>query len=117
MFREHPRNEEDFAKNGRDFTNMVFFCTKQASQQDSKGEAGITFREPTERDLLNSPSREAFLLPQHEVMLSDLVDSKEAEGVLRRNETERLAKWHEQSALGHWIVMRRVLPEAVWEAW
>jgi hypothetical protein len=92
---------------------MVIFCTKQGS-----GGGDIAFRAPSERDLLNSPSRRAFLLPQHEVRDSDfLVGGEEAEGILRRNETERLVKWHEMSAAGHWTVMRTVLPEAVWEAW
>jgi hypothetical protein len=91
---------------------MVIFCTKQQRPAD-----GIAFRFPTERDLLNSPSRNAFLMPQHEVREADFVVGAEAEGILRRNETERLVKWHEMSALGHWTVMRKVLPEAVWEAW
>ncbi|KAK3303336.1 S-adenosyl-L-methionine-dependent methyltransferase [Chaetomium strumarium] len=110
IFREHPRDEDDFAKTGRDFTNMVIFCTKQQRQQ-------ISFRAPNERDLLNSPSRQHFLLPQHEVREADFVEGKEGEGILRRNETGRLVKWHEMSALGHWAVMRTVLPEVVWEAW
>lgn len=114
IFREHPREEADFAESGRDFTNMVIFCTKQANGDDGK----IAFRTPTERDMLNSPSRRAFLLPQHEVKDADfLVTGEEAKGVLRKNETESLAKWHEVSAAGHWTVMRTVLPEAVWEAW
>lgn len=110
MFREHPRDDADFAASGRDFTNMVIFCTKRAE--------AIVFRTPTERDMLNSPSRQAFLLPQHEVREEEFVGGEEADGVvLRRNETERLVKWHEMSAMGHWTVMRTVLPEVVWEAW
>ncbi|KAK4141124.1 polyamine aminopropyltransferase [Dichotomopilus funicola] len=126
IFREHPRDEDDFALNGRDFTNMVIFCTKTDTNTNSDTNSDtnsgtvktITFREPTERDLLNSPSRQAFLLPRHEVTDADfLVEGPDAEGVLRRNETERLVKWHAASAAGHWTVMRTVLPEAVWEAW
>jgi hypothetical protein len=90
---------------------MVIFCTKR------HGGKSISFRRPTERDLLNSPSRQAFLLPQHEVGEEDFVAGEEGVGILRGNETERLAKWHETSALGHWTVMRTVLPDAVWEAW
>jgi hypothetical protein len=114
MFREHPRDDEDFAQSGRDFTNMVIFCTKQ---QPSIGAGPISFREPTERDLLNSPSRNAFLMPQHEVRESDFMTGEEGEGILRKNETERLVKWHAMSAAGHWTVMRTVLPEVVWNAW
>lgn len=95
---------------------MVIFCTKSS--------AGITFRNPTQRDLLNSPSREAFLLPKWEVTDEDLlrgvngsVAEAEKLGVLRKNETERLEKWQEGSALGHWEIMRGVLPEVVWVNW
>lgn len=95
---------------------MVIFCTKQQPSRGGKG-GEIAFRTPTERDMLNSPSRRAFLVPQHEVRDADFVQGEEGEGILRRNETERLVKWHAMSALGHWGVMRTVLPEAVWEAW
>ncbi|KAK4131009.1 S-adenosyl-L-methionine-dependent methyltransferase [Trichocladium antarcticum] len=109
LFREHPRDDDDFAASGRDFTNMVIFCTKQAG-------GGISFRDPEERDLLNSPSRRAFLLPRHEVGEGDFA-ADDGAGILRRNDTERLRVWHGMSALGHWAVMRTVLPAAVWEAW
>ncbi|KAL2162143.1 hypothetical protein VTH06DRAFT_7928 [Thermothelomyces fergusii] len=113
IFREHPRDEEMVAKSGGDFTNMVIFCTKQAGAG-----AKLAFRLPGPRDLLNSPSREASLLPRHEVKDEDfLAGGADAAGVLRRNETERLERWHGVSAAGHWAVMRTVLPDAVWEAW
>ncbi|KAK3994620.1 S-adenosyl-L-methionine-dependent methyltransferase [Cladorrhinum sp. PSN332] len=110
-FREHPRDEKVFKATGGDFTNMVIFCTKQTSGK-------LRFRSPTERDMLNSPSRQHFLVPQHEVRESDFVEaSEEATGVLRKNETERLVKWHEMSATGHWGIMRTVLNGTIWEAW
>ncbi|KAK3381564.1 S-adenosyl-L-methionine-dependent methyltransferase [Podospora didyma] len=108
IFREHPRDEADFEKSQRDFTNMVIFCTKL--------EKGISFREPTRRDMLNSPSREMFLTPKHEVRDADFL-AGEDDGILTRNDTQKLVKWHETSALGHWTIMRTVLPPAVWEAW
>ncbi|KAK3682533.1 S-adenosyl-L-methionine-dependent methyltransferase [Podospora appendiculata] len=108
-FREHPRVEEDVDKAGQDFINMVVFCTKLDHRE-------LSFREPTARDLLNSPSREAFLLPKYEVLDTDFIAGEE-DGVLRRNDTQKLVKWHETSALGHWTVMRTVLPSVVWEAW
>ncbi|KAK4190787.1 S-adenosyl-L-methionine-dependent methyltransferase [Podospora australis] len=115
-FREHPRDPEDFEKNGRDFTNMVIFCTKQVSASGKTNK--IKFRRPTERDLLNSPSRQHFLYPQHEVKDEDFVKAEgEAEGILKANDSDRLKKWHEQSAAGHWAIMRTVLPKEVWEAW
>ncbi|KAK3384344.1 S-adenosyl-L-methionine-dependent methyltransferase [Lasiosphaeria ovina] len=108
LYREHPRGEDDFEKSGRDFTNMVIFCTKMTRP--------ISFREPTARDLLNSPSREAFLSPRNEVKDTDFVAGQD-ESILTRNDTQKLTKWHETSALGHWTVMRTVLPPVVWEAW
>ncbi|KAJ4385840.1 hypothetical protein N0V85_008063 [Neurospora sp. IMI 360204] len=118
IFREHPRDEAQAElHNGRDFTNMVIFCTKSSTQE-------ITFRNPTSRDLLNSPSREAFLLPKWEVTDEDLlrgvngsVEEAEKLGVLMRNDTAVLEKWQEVSALGHWEIMRGVLPEVVWVNW
>ncbi|KAK4229445.1 polyamine aminopropyltransferase [Podospora fimiseda] len=110
-FREHPRDEKVFKATGGDFTNMVIFCTKKTGGK-------LKFRYPTERDMLNSPSRRHFLMPQHEVKEEDFVKvSEESAGVLRRNETERLVKWHEMSATGHWGIMRTVLNGSVWEGW
>ncbi len=108
IFREHPRDEADVEKNGRDFTNMVIFCVKTTRK--------ITFRNPNQRDLLNSPSRDAFLLPKHEVTDDQFLAGEDG-GILRKNDTAKLAKWHSKSAVGHWSVMRTVLPEVVWEQW
>jgi hypothetical protein len=108
IFREHPRNEEQYAKDASDFVNMVIFCTKL--------DGDIAFRQPTARDLLNSPSREAFLLPQHEVRDADFTEGRD-DGVLTRNDTGKLARWHGRTAVGHWTVMRTVLPEGVWVGW
>ncbi|KAK5662018.1 hypothetical protein OQA88_10130 [Cercophora sp. LCS_1] len=109
IFREHPRDDELVAKHGSDFANMVIFCTKLADRK-------LTFRQPNRRDLLNSPSREHFLMPQHEVMDADFTVGRE-DGILTSNDTDKLVKWHEKSALGHWSVMRTVLPPLVWENW
>lgn len=108
IFREHPRDEEVLRQGGGDFTNMVIFCTKLTT--------GIEFREARSRDLLNSPSREQFLVPRHEVRDEDFLVGME-EGVLRTGDTGKLERWHRQSALGHWKVMRSVLPEVVWQEW
>ncbi|KAK3349985.1 S-adenosyl-L-methionine-dependent methyltransferase [Lasiosphaeria hispida] len=109
IFREHPRDEEQFAQHARDFANMVIFCTKLA-------ERPVSFRAPTPRDLLNSPSREAFLTPKHEVLDADFIAGRD-DGILTSNDTAKLVRWHEQSALGHWTVMRTVLPPIVWQSW
>ena len=108
VFREHPRDEESLRATGGDFANMVFFCTKLSGV--------VEFREVREGDLLNSPSREQFLMPKHEVREEDFLVGAD-EGILTGNDTKKLEKWHRKSAVGHWGVMRTVLPKEVWENW
>ncbi len=88
---------------------MVIFCTNAASE--------IKFRKPTTADFLGSQARKMFLLPQHEVMGSVFAEIKGDGGVLSKNDTERFRPWQQKSALGHWAVMRTVIPEEIWEDW
>ena len=88
---------------------MVIFCTNAVDK--------VTFRRPTEADLLSSGARKAFLMPQHEVDEAVFTEVKSDGGILRRNDTERFKNWQQTSALGHWAVMRTVLPDMVWENW
>ncbi|KAJ9612422.1 hypothetical protein H2200_004019 [Cladophialophora chaetospira] len=89
-----------------DFTNMVFFCRKDGKP--------VNFRKPVTADFLGSSARQEYLLPRHEIMPDEFV----REGsVLRSGKTKELEKWQAQSAIGHWKVMRTVLPDAVWENW
>lgn len=39
------------------------------------------------------------------------------EGVLRKGKTGVLERGQRASAVGHWAIMRRVLPRGVWENW
>ncbi|OAP56810.1 hypothetical protein AYL99_08922 [Fonsecaea erecta] len=89
-----------------DFTNMVFFCRKK------KGP--ITFRRPVAQDFLGSGARREFLIPKHEIDPSEF-DTEG--GVLKSGQTKELEKWQAESALGHWVVMRTVLPDVIWENW
>jgi hypothetical protein len=57
-----------------------------------------------------------FLLPEHEVE-ERFVRAEEGDTVLSRNDTERFRGWQQQGALGHWAVMRTVLPREIWEDW
>jgi hypothetical protein len=92
-----------------DFTNMVIFCKRTPN-------TSITFRKPSQADFLGSGAREAFLLPRHEVALS--AENFDLDGeVLRIGKTKQLEAWHRQSAIGHWKVMRTVMPSTVWENW
>lgn len=109
IFRESAApDEETLAKDKKDFTNMVIFCKKTSGD--------ITFRRPTESDYLGSRSRRAYMMPQHEVLDANFKLGAE-DGILRNNDTVKLAQWHQKSALGHWEVMRTVLDPKIWELW
>lgn len=98
---------------------MVLFCRKVPG--------AFTFRKPTEADYLGSGAREYALLPRHEVDSSSFfppsAENVEGEGeedvIIRKKNTRRkeVEKAQLESAMGHWGVMRSVLPDAVWENW
>ena len=102
-------DEEAVKRKGTDFTNMVVFCRKTT--------AGLRFRAATRKDFLKSQAREMFLQPKHEVQILDFLGSERDGVLLRNNNTEMMRSWHETSALGHWEVMRTVLPAKMWEMW
>jgi hypothetical protein len=108
-YRESARNETAIAEEGRDFTNVVIFCVKRADE--------IKFRLPRKADLLGTISRKTYMFPVHEVTDSDFVVQGHDGVVLRRNDTKELDKWQRRSAVGHWEVMRTVLPPVAWEMW
>ncbi|RMD42857.1 hypothetical protein DV735_g2273, partial [Chaetothyriales sp. CBS 134920] len=102
IFREEAKQES-----GIDFTNMVFFCIKPSA-------VPISFREPIESDFLGSSARLEFMVPKFEVMH----DEFQREGdLLTEKNVNVVEKWQAQSAVGHWRVMRTVLPDVVWENW
>lgn len=91
---------------------MVIFCTKDASTP-------LTFRKPTKKDLLGSKTRERFLPPTIEIS-KDVFEMKEGEKgdeVLSKKNTKEIEKWHAKSAIGHWWIMRDLIPAVVWESW
>lgn len=96
-----------------DFTNMVLFCRKSATES-------FTFRKPTSADFLGTGARKEFLLPQHEIgadtfgiNVGEINDTR----MITKRTMKTLARSQERSRLGHWHVMRGVLPDAVWENW
>ncbi|KAL8808820.1 MAG: hypothetical protein Q9200_003986 [Gallowayella weberi] len=91
-----------------DFTNLVMFCRKTAGS--------FGFRQPTRADFLGSQARQYHLLPQHEVDPRSMIIRHGAD-IVRKNNTHGLAKAQVESALGHWKVMRSVVPDTVWETW
>lgn len=97
-----------------DFTNMVIFCKKSSGTQ-------LRFREPVEADFLRSSARKSYLYPRHEVPDSAYVIGGGPEEVekliLRKGKTKQLEKLHMKSAVGHWKLMRNVIPAKIWESW
>jgi hypothetical protein len=86
---------------------MVIFCKKNSGS--------LTFRKPTEADFLGSGARKSFLLPKHE-MDAEVLTAGSRE-IMRKGQQHALVKWQKQSAIGHWAVMRTVLPHSIWENW
>ncbi|KAF4595856.1 spermine/spermidine synthase [Ophiocordyceps camponoti-floridani] len=110
VFREVPPDAKAMELDGADFANMAIFCTKSSSP--------LTFRSPTPADHLESETRKMFLTLEHEMLESEILSRHQDDAtVLLRNDTSAVEKWHEQGALGHWAIMRRMLPASVWERW
>ena len=90
---------------------MVMFCRRS--------EQAFTFRDPVESDCLGSQARRCHLLPTHEIddnyFEQGTGDGKTA--LLRRGQTQVLEKYQRESAVGHWRIMRTVLPDTIWENW
>ncbi|EEQ28811.1 spermine/spermidine synthase family protein [Microsporum canis CBS 113480] len=94
----------------RDLTNMTIFCKKTPGT--------IKFRIPEPKDYLGTYSRKDSLIPRLE--FSPDAFSKDAQGnddALGPSAPKELAYWQFQGAIGHWHVMRSVLPDSVWEKW
>ncbi|KAI1319408.1 spermine/spermidine synthase [Xylariaceae sp. FL0255] len=103
IFRENePPSVETVAEVGRDFDNVMIFCTKATGE--------VTFREPKEADYLQSLSRRSFLVPKYEV-------TKSVDFAFRANNTVKDPRWHDESALRHWDIMRTVIPGNIWNMW
>lgn len=108
IFRESEQSTDLY--NG-DFTNAVIFCKKTT--------APLNFRMPTMADYLGSRSREAYLLPKFEIDLAvfENVGKEHLGGILESRKLSHLQQWQTESAVGHWQIMRGVLPSVVWESW
>jgi hypothetical protein len=105
IFREDEKDPSDH--DSSDFTNMVVFCKKTSGP--------LTFRRPKEADFLGSGARKEFLLPKFEVSAESLTQGSRE--IMKRGEQGKLIKWQAQNAVGHWSVMRKVMPHTVWENW
>ena len=74
----------------------------------------IEFRTPDEADFLGSETRRQALLPAHEVPQKYFSSSSE---IIKKMDVKRLERSQLDGAVGHWKVMRTVLPSKVWETW
>lgn len=97
-----------------EYMNMVFFCSISPSP--------LTFRAPIEDDYLNSHLRHFVLssLEKREIPISKIrntrVRSKEAEETfVLTDKNNKLDEWQRDDALEHWKIMRKVLPDVIWE--
>lgn len=88
---------------------MVLFCKASSSSP-------VTFREPVLADFLGSGSRQEYMIPKIEIPL-DTVDKADMSDLLRVANTFKLTAAQRESAVGHWKVMRTVLPPKIWELW
>jgi hypothetical protein len=93
-----------------DFTNMVIFCKHPSSSSP------LVFRPSTNSDFLDSSVRRQHLFPRPELEIKKERFALDGP-VLKRGQTRQLEMWHRRSAVGHWSIMRTVLPDVVWENW
>jgi hypothetical protein len=61
-------------------------------------------------------------MPMHEIdskLFEEEDKSKQGEGqdVLTTGTRGKVVKWQEEGAIGHWEIMRTVIPSEVWENW
>lgn len=90
---------------------MIVFCKKSAASP-------LRFRDPVPADFLGSKSREAYLMPKHEISPAIFQEvEKGGRPVLRESEIGRMKKFQDRNALAHWSIMRQVIPDKIWESW
>ncbi|CAI6340900.1 unnamed protein product [Periconia digitata] len=96
-----------------DFINMVMFCIK-----GDESKHAIQFRDANEDDLMGSLARRSYLQPREEwEVIFDFVPESNGGKIMGRTDVGELEKFHKESAVNHWKVMREVLPEDVWNTW
>ncbi|KAH9850751.1 S-adenosyl-L-methionine-dependent methyltransferase [Lenzites betulinus] len=97
-----------------EFLNWVLFCTPSPGK--------LEFRKPVDADFLGSYLRRHVFneLPARETDLALVLDSipeDKREQYLLKDSANPLVQWQAQEALGHWKIMREVLPHAYWETY
>lgn len=109
IFRENDGSENPTEESLK-FINMVVFCKKSRTPP-------LTFRQPNENDYLGSQARKSYMYPRWEIDSSvfDIADDSTDQRILEVGKTSILEASHVTNAIGHWNIMRDVLPAKVWE--
>ena len=103
-----------------DFLNMVVFCRNRPGP--------ISFRRPVPADFLGSLSRQHYMLPKSEWEIPFPEQSSSGGGggggggkngldLLEPGGESSWASEQAESAKRHWRIMRKVMPDVVWELW
>lgn len=93
---------------------QVLFCSTSSSP--------LTFRDAVASDYLGSTQRQSILstLAQREVDLVPIRESISEKDLPLFNLTDgknALGRWQAEEAVGHWKIMRQVLPDVFWETY
>ncbi|KAI0353003.1 hypothetical protein OH77DRAFT_1407713 [Trametes cingulata] len=97
-----------------EFLNWVFFCTLSSEP--------LEFRRPVNADYLGSYLRRHVFshLHEREANVSAVVaeiPQDERERYVLKDAANPLGEWQEKEAVGHWKIMRGVLPDVFWETY
>lgn len=108
IYRDSPLEAKSHlnANSEEDFLNMVIFCRNTPGP--------ISFRKPIQADFLGSKSREHYMLPKPEL---EIQFPPQTSQVLNAGDEQNWAAQQAESAKRHWRIMRKVLPDKVWELW
>ena len=114
LFRDMEESKD--RKEGEpDFINMVVFCIKN---DQGRGKQAVQFRKAGREDFLGSYARGNYLQPKDALEIKYSYVSPEKGGrVMGRAQVGELEKHHRVGAVGHWGLMRNVLPPGLWEMW
>lgn len=74
---------------------------------------------PVEADFLGTHARRDHLWPQHEIddARFDGSPGDRWKQILTYGRVEDMMQYQGQGAIDHWRLMRKVLPDAIWENW
>lgn len=116
IYRDTPPETSETTDNkaevSQDFSNMVVFC------RNSPGP--VSFRKPIAADYLGSKSRQQYMLPKLGLEIQfprQSFNGWTQSDVLKEGDEGSWSAQQTESAIKHWYIMRKVLPDVVWELW